>query len=143
MWVSTALCNANVIPSCVVAFPFVPFLLSMAEGDMSSGCLLYDGTEVVLMFGLFQGDIHDIEELVSMGRELKACPYYASRFASPLAQVMIIKDNCCAGYNPIGVVCHGCSTELCVGFKIVHFVLDLCIIFSAIHTLLCVICAQL
>ena len=30
----------------------------------------------------------DIEQLASLGRELKACPYYGTRFAIPAAQVL-------------------------------------------------------
>ena len=29
----------------------------------------------------------DIEQLVTMGRELEACPYYGARYALPAAQV--------------------------------------------------------
>ena len=29
----------------------------------------------------------DIEQLASLGRELKACPYYGTRYAIPPAQV--------------------------------------------------------
>lgn len=32
-------------------------------------------------------EVKDIEQLVSLGRETKACPYYGSRFAIPAAQV--------------------------------------------------------
>ena len=31
--------------------------------------------------------MRDIEQLVSMGRELKACPYYGVRYSLPSAQV--------------------------------------------------------
>lgn len=32
-------------------------------------------------------EVKDIEQLVSLGKEMKACPYYASRYAIPPAQV--------------------------------------------------------
>lgn len=32
-------------------------------------------------------EIKDIEQLVMMGKEMKACPYYGSRYAIPSAQV--------------------------------------------------------
>ena len=32
-------------------------------------------------------DIKDIEQLVSVGQELKACPYYGTRYAVPQAEV--------------------------------------------------------
>ena len=34
-----------------------------------------------------QVDIKDIEQLVSIGEELQACPYYGTRLAIPAAQV--------------------------------------------------------
>lgn len=34
-----------------------------------------------------QIDIKDIEQLVSIGEELQACPYYGTRLAIPAAQV--------------------------------------------------------
>ena len=37
--------------------------------------------------------IHDIEELVAAGRKGQACPYYASRSAVPLAQVVVLPYN--------------------------------------------------
>ena len=35
----------------------------------------------------WQVDIKDIEQLVSVGEELNACPYYGTRLAIPPAQV--------------------------------------------------------
>lgn len=32
-------------------------------------------------------EVKDIEQLVALGRETKACPYYGSRYAIPAAQV--------------------------------------------------------
>ncbi|XP_047114630.1 ATP-dependent DNA helicase DDX11 isoform X1 [Schistocerca piceifrons] len=37
--------------------------------------------------------VHDVEELVTAGKMLKACPYYAARDAVPLAQVVLIPYN--------------------------------------------------
>ena len=34
-------------------------------------------------------DIKDIEQLVSVGEELHACPYYGTRLAIPAAQVIV------------------------------------------------------
>ena len=34
-----------------------------------------------------QAQVQDIEQLVSVGRELGACPYYGVRYAIPAAQV--------------------------------------------------------
>ncbi|NWZ93255.1 DDX11 helicase, partial [Nesospiza acunhae] len=35
-------------------------------------------------------EVKDIEQLVSLGREIKACPYYGSRFAIPAAQLVVL-----------------------------------------------------
>ncbi|XP_069084247.1 ATP-dependent DNA helicase DDX11 [Pleurodeles waltl] len=35
-------------------------------------------------------EVKDIEQLVTMGKELKACPYYGSRFAIPAAQLVVL-----------------------------------------------------
>ncbi|NXF06354.1 DDX11 helicase, partial [Smithornis capensis] len=35
-------------------------------------------------------EVKDIEELVSLGRETKACPYYGSRYAIPAAQLVVL-----------------------------------------------------
>ncbi|XP_058660429.1 ATP-dependent DNA helicase DDX11 [Ammospiza caudacuta] len=35
-------------------------------------------------------EVKDIEQLVSLGREAKACPYYGSRFAIPAAQLVVL-----------------------------------------------------
>ncbi|XP_015483026.2 ATP-dependent DNA helicase DDX11 isoform X3 [Parus major] len=35
-------------------------------------------------------EVKDIEQLVSLGRETRACPYYGSRFAIPAAQLVVL-----------------------------------------------------
>ncbi|NWZ05558.1 DDX11 helicase, partial [Agelaius phoeniceus] len=35
-------------------------------------------------------EVKDIEQLVSLGRDTKACPYYGSRFAIPAAQLVVL-----------------------------------------------------
>ncbi|NXS06886.1 DDX11 helicase, partial [Neodrepanis coruscans] len=35
-------------------------------------------------------EVKDIEQLVSLGRETKACPYYGSRYAIPAAQLVVL-----------------------------------------------------
>ncbi|KAE8613577.1 hypothetical protein XENTR_v10007766 [Xenopus tropicalis] len=35
-------------------------------------------------------EVKDIEQLVSLAREVKACPYYSSRYAIPTAQVVVL-----------------------------------------------------
>ncbi|KAM4618264.1 ATP-dependent DNA helicase DDX11 [Polymixia lowei] len=36
------------------------------------------------------GAVHDIEQLLSLGRETRACPYYAARLAIPPAQLVVL-----------------------------------------------------
>ena len=40
-----------------------------------------------LTISIVQAKVQDIEELVSVGKDLKACPYYGTRQAVPSAQV--------------------------------------------------------
>ncbi|RWS09825.1 putative ATP-dependent RNA helicase DDX11-like protein [Dinothrombium tinctorium] len=42
---------------------------------------------------LILGDIHDIEDVASIGRNLKACSYYASKFASSEAELLVVPYN--------------------------------------------------
>ena len=48
--------------------------------------------------------VQDIEELVTKGRELKACPYYASRHAVQDAQVVVV---------PYNTLLHPATREAC------------------------------
>lgn len=43
--------------------------------------------------GLALNEILDVEDLVKYGKELKACPYYASRKASKDAQIIFVPYN--------------------------------------------------
>ncbi len=42
---------------------------------------------------LLQAEIRDIEQLVTVGHELKACPYYGVRYAIPSAQLVVLPYN--------------------------------------------------
>lgn len=35
-------------------------------------------------------EVKDMEHLVALGKEARACPYYGSRFAIPAAQVSVL-----------------------------------------------------
>lgn len=35
-------------------------------------------------------EVKDMEQLVALGKEARACPYYGSRFAIPAAQVSVL-----------------------------------------------------
>ncbi|XP_064609498.1 ATP-dependent DNA helicase DDX11-like [Liolophura sinensis] len=53
-------------------------------------------------------DVNDIEQMVTMGRQMKACPYYGSRFAVPSAQVVAL---------PYNTILHRSTREAC-GIKL-------------------------
>lgn len=36
-------------------------------------------------------EVKDMEQLVALGKEARACPYYGSRFAIPAAQVSVLE----------------------------------------------------
>lgn len=50
---------------------------------------------------LSQMEVKDVEELISVGEEVEACPYYGSRYAVPKAEVSTTdgcvaqRHNCC------------------------------------------------
>lgn len=39
---------------------------------------------------VIQAEVQDIEQLVTVGRQLKACPYYGVRYAIPAAEVGVL-----------------------------------------------------
>jgi len=53
-------------------------------------------------------DIKDIEQLVSIGEELQACPYYGTRLAIPAAQLVVL---------PYNLLLHKSTREAC-GIKL-------------------------
>ena len=53
----------------------------------SSGCPYYKVEALETFKDLALSEVRDIEQLVSLGRELKACSYYGSRRAVSLAEV--------------------------------------------------------
>lgn len=55
----------------------------------SSGCVYKNKNSVDDLKDEIITKIHDVEELVTKGQEMIACPYYATRAAIPLSQVIL------------------------------------------------------
>lgn len=50
-------------------------------------CPFYNYEQLQLLRDEVLVEVKDIEQLVTLGKEAHACPYYGSRFAIPAAQV--------------------------------------------------------
>ena len=74
----------------------------------STGCPYYNQNNMELYKDRVAAQVHDMEQLLSLGKEVKACPYYSTRYAIPGAQVrdgrdrlkisMIIVSRCFIGH---------------------------------------------
>ncbi|KAL9853390.1 ATP-dependent DNA helicase DDX11 isoform 2-T2 [Geothlypis trichas] len=53
-------------------------------------CPFYSFEQIQFLRDEVLVEVKDIEQLVSLGRETKACPYYGSRFAIPAAQLVVL-----------------------------------------------------
>uniref|UniRef100_UPI00398E4C92 ATP-dependent DNA helicase DDX11 n=1 Tax=Pristiophorus japonicus TaxID=55135 RepID=UPI00398E4C92 len=53
-------------------------------------CPFYSHEQMQLLRDEVLVEVKDIEQLVSLGKEMKACPYYASRYAIPPAQLVVM-----------------------------------------------------
>ncbi len=53
----------------------------------STGCPYYNQNNMDMYKDSVAAQIHDMEQLLTLGKELKACPYYSTRYAIPGAQV--------------------------------------------------------
>ncbi|GAB6022246.1 DEAD H (Asp-Glu-Ala-Asp His) box helicase 11 [Chamberlinius hualienensis] len=60
---------------------------------VSDGCLYFKQNAIRDLQENILTQIGDIEDCVSSGHKLKACPYYSSRFALPLAQLVVLPYN--------------------------------------------------
>lgn len=58
------------------------------RGTAKSVCPYYKASALQQMRDDLIGTVHDIEQLVKLGREIHACPYYGTRLAIPPAQVV-------------------------------------------------------
>ncbi|XP_044137341.1 ATP-dependent DNA helicase DDX11 [Bufo gargarizans] len=71
-------------------------------------CSFYAFDQMQLLRDEILVEVKDIEQLVSQAREVKACPYYASRYAIPAAQLVVL---------PYQMLLHG-STRWASGIKL-------------------------
>ncbi|XP_051886100.1 ATP-dependent DNA helicase DDX11 [Pristis pectinata] len=53
-------------------------------------CPFYSHEQMQFLRDELLVEVKDIEQLVSLGKEMKACPYYASRYAIPPAQLVVM-----------------------------------------------------
>lgn len=57
------------------------------RGPSKTACPYNKASALQQMRDEVLGTVHDIEQLLKLGREKHSCPYYASRLAIPPAQV--------------------------------------------------------
>ncbi|XP_049738125.1 ATP-dependent DNA helicase DDX11 isoform X2 [Elephas maximus indicus] len=55
-----------------------------------AACPFYNYEQMQLLRDEVLVEVKDIEQLVAMGKEARACPYYGSRFAIPAAQLVVL-----------------------------------------------------
>ncbi|ELU04301.1 hypothetical protein CAPTEDRAFT_175213 [Capitella teleta] len=80
------------------------------DGEKSSkmtkqcGCPFYKQDSLHLLKDRALIDVQDIEQLVTQGKQTKACPYYSSRLAVPAAQIVVL---------PYQMLLHKSTRESC------------------------------
>ncbi|KAJ7323127.1 DEAD H (Asp-Glu-Ala-Asp His) box helicase 11 [Desmophyllum pertusum] len=75
---------------------------------LAKGCPFYTYQQLQKFRNHVLVDIKDIEQLVSVGEELHACPYYGTRLAIPPAQLVVL---------PYNILLHKSTREAC-GIKL-------------------------
>ncbi|KAM9854598.1 ATP-dependent DNA helicase DDX11 [Aulostomus maculatus] len=60
------------------------------RGPAKSVCPFYKTSAMQQMRDEVLGTVHDIEQLLKLGREKHSCPYYATRLAVPPAQLVVL-----------------------------------------------------
>uniref|UniRef100_A0A673C0J7 ATP-dependent DNA helicase DDX11 n=1 Tax=Sphaeramia orbicularis TaxID=375764 RepID=A0A673C0J7_9TELE len=60
------------------------------RGTAKSVCPFYKASAMQQMRDEVLGTVHDIEQLLKLGRETHSCPYYATRHAIPPAQLVVL-----------------------------------------------------
>lgn len=63
-------------------------VIKKTKTNSCSACPYYNQTNITKLKERMLVDIMDMEDLVKCGKELKACPYYASRMALDDAEVI-------------------------------------------------------
>lgn len=56
---------------------------------MQASCPFYNHEQMELLRDEILLEVKDMEQLVALGKEAQACPYYGSRFAIPAAQMLM------------------------------------------------------
>lgn len=59
--------------------------------EHQTACPFYSYEQLQLLRDQVLVGVKDIEQLVALGKEARACPYYGSRFAIPAAQVKTLE----------------------------------------------------
>ena len=70
----------------------------------SASCQYYKSSAIAKLRDIALLEVHDIEDIVAKGREVKACPYYANRKAVEDAQVVVV---------PYNTLLHQATREAC------------------------------
>ncbi|XP_075998011.1 ATP-dependent DNA helicase DDX11 [Genypterus blacodes] len=60
------------------------------RGQAKSVCPYYKASALQQLRDEVLGSVYDIEQLVKKGKELRSCPYYATRLAVPPAQLVVL-----------------------------------------------------
>uniref|UniRef100_A0AAX7TZC8 Helicase ATP-binding domain-containing protein n=1 Tax=Astatotilapia calliptera TaxID=8154 RepID=A0AAX7TZC8_ASTCA len=60
------------------------------RGPAKSVCPYYKASALQQMRDVVLGAVHDIEQLLKLGRETHSCPYYSTRLAIPPAQLVVL-----------------------------------------------------
>lgn len=76
--------------------------------EPQAACPFYNCEQLQQLRDEVLAEVKDIEQLVALGKEARACPYYGSRFAIPAAQVNTLEgwaaalvSNCSLGHKGI------------------------------------------
>ncbi|XP_013417223.1 ATP-dependent DNA helicase DDX11-like [Lingula anatina] len=76
--------------------------------NSTGSCPFYKQENMLDLRDKTLSEVQDIEELVSAGKQLKACPYYGTRYAIPAAQLVVL---------PYNTLLHKSTREAC-GIKL-------------------------
>ncbi|XP_032619914.1 ATP-dependent DNA helicase DDX11 isoform X2 [Chelonoidis abingdonii] len=123
----------------------VPFCLlhsgKKSEGEESEGkkrrvsravCPFYSYEQMQFLRDEVLVKVKDIEQLVALGKETKACPYYGSRYAIPAAQLVVL---------PYQMLLHE-STRCASGIKLKDQVVIIDEAHNLIDTITCIYSAE-
>lgn len=58
---------------------------------IQTSCPFHNHEQMQLLRDEILLEVKDMEQLVTLGKEARACPYYGSRFAIPAAQVSVLE----------------------------------------------------